>query len=214
MKWQSNCYKKLSLPFKCSVSPTFYSSESNISEFNGLQWFWKRITHLIVFHIIILWGLFLLFRLLAELIPFLSQHVGGVASNQLTNTDHRQAGGKALPTPSDPLSLKLWVGAVSWTVHKVISNVLIVKMTFSWTHCLTSAYTDAHQKTVWITVRITTYLKCVSKFKLERIMSQCLFQANLLVHIREIRPLNWRPHTTSKCCLPTSSIVNEYNAAQ
>lgn len=64
---------------------------------------------LIVFNIIFLWGLFfsfLLFCLLAELIPFLSQHVGQVASNRLTNTDHRQAGGKSLPTPSAPLSLK------------------------------------------------------------------------------------------------------------
>lgn len=77
----------------------------NMSELNRLQWLWMCIKHLIVFNIIPLWGLFL-FCLLAELIPFLSQHVGGAASNQLTNTDHRQAGGKWLPTPSAPLSLK------------------------------------------------------------------------------------------------------------
>ncbi len=77
----------------------------NVSEFNGLHGLWMCISHLIVFNIIFLWGLFL-FRLLAELIPFLSQHVGGAASNQLTNTDHRQAGGKWLPTLSAPLSLK------------------------------------------------------------------------------------------------------------
>lgn len=78
----------------------------NMSEFNWLQWLWMCITHLIVFNIIFLWGIFFLFCLLAELIPFLSQHVGGAASNQLTNTDHRQAGGKWLPTLSAPLSLE------------------------------------------------------------------------------------------------------------
>lgn len=36
-------------------------------------------------NIIFLWGLCLLFCLLADLIPFLSKHVGGAASNQLTN---------------------------------------------------------------------------------------------------------------------------------
>lgn len=97
----------ISLPATCWFSPRFHTTDSNIRESDGLQWLWMCITRLIVFNIIFLWGLFfLLFCLLAELIPFLSQHVGEVASNRLTNTDHRQAGGKSLPTPTAALSLK------------------------------------------------------------------------------------------------------------
>lgn len=82
------------------------------------------------FHIIFLWGLCLLFCLLADLIPFLLKHVGGAASNQLTNTDHRQAGGKSFPAPlcssfSEAALDKHQVWLITWQSTRPSTNSII-----------------------------------------------------------------------------------------
>lgn len=146
----------------------------------------------------------------SELIPFLSQHVCGAASNQLTNTDHRQSGEKSLPTLSAALSpslkqhfteIKFTYGSTRWSSQRIYSPLwLNYKHTdlknFRWLDHKQQRRLRLHTHKGTFFAKQQKKKQIFGKAELKlREVSQCTARA---------AELRFRPHTSSKWCLPTS----------